>query len=131
LTSGGTVHQLPHRDFRCSAFFKFGNRGGQKDEASGQKREDYTEEDVEYYFNYMGMLAEEGSYDSMEKLMQHGIAPVDVLLLMAASEDDAPKVSELVEAGANTDVKGPDGKTPVELAKTDDVKDLLRKPVKA
>ena len=34
------------------------------------KREDYTEEDVEYYFNYMGMLAEEGSYDSMEKLMQ-------------------------------------------------------------
>lgn len=27
-----------------------------------QKRDDYTEDDVEQYFNYMGMLAEEANY---------------------------------------------------------------------
>ena len=34
------------------------------------RREDYSPEDVEYYFNYMGMLAEEGSYDSLDALVQ-------------------------------------------------------------
>lgn len=34
-----------------------------------------------------------------------GLAPVDLLLLMAARENDAPKVAELLRAGANTDIK--------------------------
>lgn len=34
-----------------------------------------------------------------------GKAPCDILLLFAASEGDAPKVIELLAAGANTDVK--------------------------
>ncbi len=38
-------------------------------EGGGGKREDYSEEDVEYYFNYSGILAERGSYDSMEELL--------------------------------------------------------------
>ena len=38
-------------------------------EGGGGKREDYSEEDVEYYFNYSGILAERGSYDSMEDLL--------------------------------------------------------------
>ncbi len=33
-------------------------------------REDYTEEDVEYYFNYSGILAERGSYDTLEDLIK-------------------------------------------------------------
>jgi len=47
---------------------------------------------VEHYFNYMGMLAVEGTYDRMEAMLASGLEPVDVLLLMAASENDAPKV---------------------------------------
>jgi len=34
-----------------------------------------------------------------------GVAPVDLLLLMAASENDAPKVAELLRAGAKLDSK--------------------------
>ena len=30
---------------------------------------------------------------------------MDLLLLMAARENDAPKVAELLRAGANTDIK--------------------------
>ena len=39
-------------------------------EGGGAKREDYTEEDVEYYFNYSGILAERGTYDTMEDLLK-------------------------------------------------------------
>ncbi len=39
-------------------------------EGGGAKREDYTEEDVEYYFNYSGILAERGSYDTLEELIK-------------------------------------------------------------
>ena len=39
-------------------------------EGGGAKREDYTEEDVEYYFNYSGILAERGSYDTLEDLIK-------------------------------------------------------------
>lgn len=34
-----------------------------------------------------------------------GVAPADLLLLMAASENDAPKVAELLRAGADTSAK--------------------------
>lgn len=34
-----------------------------------------------------------------------GLAPVDLLLLMAAKENDAPKVAELIRAGADLDIK--------------------------
>ncbi len=34
-----------------------------------------------------------------------GLAPVDILLLLASSEGDAPKVIELIAAGANLDTK--------------------------
>ena len=33
------------------------------------------------------------------------VEPVDILLLLASSEGDAPKVAELLAAGASTDVK--------------------------
>ena len=34
-----------------------------------------------------------------------GLAPVDLLLLMAASENDAPRVAELIRAGADISIK--------------------------
>ncbi|BBH01955.1 hypothetical protein Prudu_012375 [Prunus dulcis] len=47
-------------------------------------------------FNYMGMLAVEGTYDKMNALLSQNIHPVDILLLMAASETegDKPKIEE-------------------------------------
>lgn len=38
-------------------------------EGGGQNRQSYSAEDVEYYFNYSGILAERGSYDTMEDLI--------------------------------------------------------------
>ena len=39
-------------------------------EGGGGSREDYSAEDVEYYFNYSGILAEQGSYDQLEDLLE-------------------------------------------------------------
>ena len=39
-------------------------------EGGGGSREDYSPEDVEYYFNYSGILAEQGSYDQLEDLLE-------------------------------------------------------------
>ncbi|KAG5006681.1 hypothetical protein JHK82_024619 [Glycine max] len=68
------------------------------------------------YFNYMGMLAVEGTYDKMEALLSQNIHPVDILLLLAASEGDKPKIEELLRAGAKYDVKDADGRTALDRA---------------
>ena len=46
-----------------------------------QGRDDYESEDVEYYFNYMGILAVEGSNDRMDDLLAAGKHPIDIILL--------------------------------------------------
>lgn len=79
----------------------------------------------EQYFNYMGMLAVEGSYDKMEALLNQNIHPVDILLLMAASEGDKPKLEELLRAGADYTVKDADGRTALDRAATDEIKDFI------
>lgn len=76
------------------------------------------------YFNYMGMLAVEGSYDKMDALLNQNIHPVDILLLLAATEGDRPKIEELLRAGAKYDVKDPDGRTALERA-NDETKDFI------
>lgn len=38
-------------------------------------------------------------------LYAEGLAPVDLLLLMAAQENDAPRVAELIRAGADLNTK--------------------------
>lgn len=91
-----------------------------------QSRSDYEADDVEHYFNYMGCLAVEGTYDRMEEMMRSGLEPVDVLLLMAAAENDDPKVEELLGAGADVRVKDNRGRTPLELATKDKVVELLK-----
>lgn len=83
------------------------------------------------YFNYMGMLATEGTYDKMNLLLDQGIHPVDILLLMASSEGDDPKVEELLKAGARSDVKNLEGKTAVDLAANEKIEQLLLSSSKA
>ena len=52
----------------------------------------YDKDEVEHYFNYMGCLATEGSYDRMESLLNTGMHPANVILLLASQENDLPKV---------------------------------------
>ncbi|KAJ0748389.1 putative ankyrin repeat-containing domain, protein LHCP TRANSLOCATION DEFECT [Helianthus annuus] len=73
----------------------------------------------------MGMLAVEGTYDKMEALLRQNIHPVDILLMMAASEGDKPKIEELLKAGAKYDVKDSDGKTALDRASDDEIKNLI------
>lgn len=123
------------RTRRCEpphAFFNFGKKSLRTDSESAgmvgsQCREDYGYDDVEQYFNYMGMLAEDGSYDRMESYLNAGLHPVDILLLWASAEGDDPKVEELLKAGADSSVKDMEGKTPLELAGNGRVKELLTK----
>jgi hypothetical protein len=51
-------------------FFKFGKNGFGAEDAGivgSQARDDYNYDDVEQYFNYMGFLATEGTYDRWER----------------------------------------------------------------
>lgn len=76
------------------------------------------------YFNYMGMLAVEGSYDKMNALLNQDIHPVDILLMLAATEGDKPKIEELLRAGANYNVKDVDGRTALDRA-SEEIKDFI------
>ncbi|KAK4398502.1 protein LHCP TRANSLOCATION DEFECT [Sesamum angolense] len=67
----------------------------------------------------------EGSYDKMEALLEQNIHPVDILLLMAASEGDKPKIEELMRAGADYTVKDAEGRTALERAVSDEIKDFI------
>ncbi|CAH9112372.1 unnamed protein product [Cuscuta epithymum] len=109
----GGPSSIDRDDTRISCWFRFG--GGGKS-SRRQSRDDFDRDDVEQYFNYMGMLAVEGSYDKMEALLKQDIHPVDVLLLLAASEGDQPKVQELLTAGADYTVKDADGRTALDRA---------------
>jgi ankyrin repeat protein len=72
----------------------------------------------------MGMLAYEGTYDKMEALLNQNIHPVDILLMMAASEADKPKIEELLRAGAKYDVRDVDGRTALDRA-SDEIREFI------
>ena len=57
-----------------------------------QGKDEYEEVDVEYDFNYMGMLAIEGSYDRMHALMATGIHPADAIFTFFAARGRYAKV---------------------------------------
>ena len=78
----------------------------------------------------MGMLAVEGTYSKMEALLDTGIHPVDILLLMAASEGDRPKIQELLNAGARCDVKDNDGRTALDRAVDEEIRELIQSGAK-
>ncbi|KAF4369234.1 protein LHCP TRANSLOCATION DEFECT [Cannabis sativa] len=118
----------PSNGSRAKCWFKFGKNGVDAEGAGiygSQSRDDFDRDDVEQYFNYMGMLAVEGTYDKMEALLSLNIHPVDILLMMAASEGDKPKIEELLRAGAKYDVKDGDGRTAIERAQSDEIKDFI------
>ena len=94
-------------------------------------RDDFCDDDVNFYFEYMGMLAVDGDYARLDRMKSAGLAAVDLLLLMAAGENDAPKVAEMLRAGADIGVKDIEGKTATELATNEQVLELLRDPAKA
>lgn len=73
----------------------------------------------------MGMLAVEGTYDKMEALLSQNIHPVDILLMLAASEGDKPKIEELMRAGAKYDIKDADGRTAIDRASSGEIKDFM------
>ncbi|XP_071703425.1 protein LHCP TRANSLOCATION DEFECT-like [Rutidosis leptorrhynchoides] len=113
---------------RTTCWFKFGKNGVDAEGAGiygSQSRDDFDRDDVEQYFNYMGMLAVEGTYDKMEALLCQNIHPVDILLMMASSEGDKPKIEELLKAGSKYDVKDADGKTAVDKASNDEIKNFI------
>ncbi|GAB2230589.1 hypothetical protein Droror1_Dr00014863 [Drosera rotundifolia] len=110
-----------------TCWFRFGKNGVDAEGAGiygSQSRDDFDRDDVEQYFNYMGMLAVEGSYDKMEALLDQNIHPVDILLMMAASEGDKPKIEELLRAGATYTVKDANGRTALDRA-DDEIKDFI------
>ncbi|CAN1147038.1 Protein LHCP TRANSLOCATION DEFECT [Linum perenne] len=118
----------PSKGLRVNAWFKFGKNGVDAEGAGiygSQSRDDFDRDDVEQYFNYMGMLAVEGTYDKMEALLSQNIHPVDILLMLAASEGDKPKLEELLRAGANYSVKDVDGRTAIDRASDQEVKDFI------
>ncbi|XP_052206555.1 protein LHCP TRANSLOCATION DEFECT [Diospyros lotus] len=113
---------------RATCWFRFGKNGVDAEGAGiygSQTRDDFDRDDVEQYFNYMGMLAVEGSYDKMEALLSHNMHPVDILLMMAASEGDKPKIEELLRAGADYTVKDANGLTALDKANSNEIKDLI------
>ncbi|XP_062169665.1 protein LHCP TRANSLOCATION DEFECT [Alnus glutinosa] len=118
----------PSNGSRAKCWFKFGKNGVDAEGAGiygSQSRDDFDRDDVEQYFNYMGMLAVEGSYDKMNALLSQNIHPVDILLIMAASEGDKPKIEELLRAGASYTPKDVDGRTAIDRAASDEIKDFI------
>ncbi|RLN36271.1 protein LHCP TRANSLOCATION DEFECT [Panicum miliaceum] len=108
-----------------TCWFRFGNKDAEGAGIYGsQSRDDFDRDDVEQYFNYMGMLAVEGTYDKMEALLNQDIHPVDILLMLAASEGDRPKIEELLRAGAKYDVKDVDGRTALDRA-SDEIREFI------
>ncbi|GBF88241.1 hypothetical protein Rsub_00953 [Raphidocelis subcapitata] len=119
------VAERPARQV-LARFWKLGGVSG-SDEAYPlhDSRESYSANEVRDYFEYQGVLAVEGSYDRMDELMAMGHDPVDVLLLLAASENDDSKVEEVLRCGADAGVRDAAGRTPRELATKASVVQLL------
>ncbi|XP_049356515.1 protein LHCP TRANSLOCATION DEFECT [Solanum verrucosum] len=112
----------PNCGSRTTCWFNFRQNAETAGVYGSQSRDDFDRDDVEQYFNYMGMLAVEGTYDKMEALLSQNIHPVDILLLMASTEGDLPKIEELLRAGADYTVKDADGRTALDRAANDEVK---------
>ncbi|XP_022889202.1 protein LHCP TRANSLOCATION DEFECT-like [Olea europaea var. sylvestris] len=123
-----TTRLCPTSGSRTTCWFRFGKNGVDAEGAGvygSQTRDDFDRDDVEQYFNYMGMLAVEGTYDKMEALLNQNIHPVDILLMMAASEGDKPKIEELLRAGADYTVKDSEGQSALAKAASDEIKDFI------
>ncbi|KAG2328463.1 hypothetical protein Bca52824_011191 [Brassica carinata] len=122
----------PSNGSRTTCWFKFGKNGVDAESAGiygSQSRDDFDKDDVEQVvfslFQLMGMLAVEGTYSKMEALLNLNIHPVDILLMLAATEGDKPKIEELLRANANYTVKDADGRTALNRASSEEIRDLI------
>jgi hypothetical protein len=115
------------RDISVAALFQ-AEKDSKNDyrDLKGSTRDDYEYQDADDYFNCMGILAAEGTYDRLEEWLDAGVHPIDMILLMAVSEADGPKVEEVLAAGANAQVKDPrDGRVPLDLCSDDAIRKIL------
>eukprot|EP00887_Chlorella_sp_A99_P004763 scaffold4.g4763.t1 len=132
---GQRLRQRASNGSRCNAFFKFRSKDDAPSEYhefhTPEHREDYTAAEVKEYFSYMGMLAEDGTYDRLDAMLASGKHPADLLLLMASYENDEGKVEELLEAGADVTIQDEEGRTPLELTSKEYVKELLRRKLES
>lgn len=132
FVAGRPLRSRAQNGGKVFAWFKFGKNGADAREAGiygNLSRDDFDRTEMENYFNYTGRLAVEQNYDTFEKYLDDGMHPVDVLLLWASEEGDAPKVEEVLQAGADVSVKDLKGQTPLDLASNDEVKALLETAV--
>lgn len=132
FVAGRPLQSRVQNGAKVYAWFKFGKNGADSREAGiygNLSRDDFDRTEMENYFNYTGRLAVEQTYDTFEKYLDNGMHPVDVLLLWASEEGDVPKVEEVLAAGADVTVRDLEGRTPLDLASSDDVKALLESAV--
>ncbi|CAI5488003.1 unnamed protein product [Closterium sp. Naga37s-1] len=112
---------------RTVAFFKLGGESAKSAGIFGsQLRDDYDVDDIAHYFNYSGMLAAEGSYEKMAKMVESGTHACDILLMMAASEGDVRKIEELLYAGARCDVPDWEGRTALDRACSAEIREMIQ-----
>jgi len=126
----GSKHRGHQNQITCNAMFGSGsvNSKFEYKDAKGQKRDDYEYQDADDYFCCSGLLAAEGTYDRLEAWTDAGVHPIDMILIMSCVENDAPKVEEVLDAGAQASVKDPrDGNTPIKLCTDPDIKAMLEK----
>eukprot|EP00899_Mesostigma_viride_P025015 jgi/Mesvir1/5699/Mv15713-RA.1 len=119
------------KTFVVYSWFNF--RGNAEDAGivGSQGREDYSSDDVEFYFNYMGILAVEGSYATLKELLDQGNDAIDIILLMAAAEGDKPKIEEIMKAGADPYVKDSQGRNAFDRAKDAETRACIERGHKA
>lgn len=132
FASGRPLQSQVKNGVKVRSWFKFGKNGADSREAGiygNLSRDDFDRTEMENYFNYTGRLAVEQTYETFEKYLDNGMHPVDVLLLWASEEGDVPKVEEVLAAGADVTVKDLQGRTPFDLASSDDVRVLLEAAV--
>ncbi|KAG6535091.1 protein LHCP TRANSLOCATION DEFECT-like [Zingiber officinale] len=88
--------------------------------AGPMTRDDFDRDDVRQYFTHMRMA------ENIQALLNLDVHPVDILLMLAASNGDVPKIEELMRAGARYDVRDADGRTALDRASTNDqIKELI------
>nr|GEY32216.1 hypothetical protein [Tanacetum cinerariifolium] len=71
------------------------------------------------------MLAVDGTYDKMTALLSQNIHLIDIILMLASFEGDKPKLDKLLRVGAKYDVKDADGRTAIDRALNDEIKNFI------
>lgn len=126
----GSKHTGHQDKLTCNAMFGSGSVSSKFEykDSKGEKRDDYEYQDADDYFCCSGLLAAEGTYERLEAWTDADVHPIDMILIMSCVENDAPKVEEVLDAGAQASLKDPrNGITPIELCTDPDIKAMLER----